>query len=154
MSNLPFSGPFTVFGPTDAAFSKLPKEILDRLAKDKTLLADVLMYHVVSGKVYSSQLSNEQLAPSLLKVEGQDVNIRINIYNSGKVIKPCHVTFCLLGVCRQRRPISDKTISTTFPPLLVYLLPIPVSILRKSISGRHRLVRVADGLMTARCRFT
>ena len=30
----------------------------------------------------------------------------------------------------------------------------PVSILRKSISGRHRLVRVADGLMTARCRFT
>ena len=32
--------------------------------------------------------------------------------------------------------------------------PIPVSILRKSISGRHRAVRVADGPMTARCRFT
>ena len=30
----------------------------------------------------------------------------------------------------------------------------PVSILRKSISGRHRPVRVADGSMTARCRFT
>ena len=30
----------------------------------------------------------------------------------------------------------------------------PVSILRKSISGRHRPVRVADGPMTARCRFT
>ena len=30
----------------------------------------------------------------------------------------------------------------------------PVSILRKSISGRHRPVRVADGQMTARCRFT
>ena len=30
----------------------------------------------------------------------------------------------------------------------------PVSILRKSISGRHRAVRVADGPMTARCRFT
>ena len=29
----------------------------------------------------------------------------------------------------------------------------PVSILRKSISGRHRPVRVADGPMTARCRF-
>ena len=29
-----------------------------------------------------------------------------------------------------------------------------VSILRKSISGRHRPVRVADGPMTARCRFT
>ena len=32
--------------------------------------------------------------------------------------------------------------------------PYPVSILRKSISGRHRPVRVADGPMTARCRFT
>ena len=31
--------------------------------------------------------------------------------------------------------------------------PYPVSILRKSISGRHRPVRVADGPMTARCRF-
>ena len=30
----------------------------------------------------------------------------------------------------------------------------PVSILRKSISGRHRPVRVADGPMMARCRFT
>ena len=30
----------------------------------------------------------------------------------------------------------------------------PVSILRKSISGRRRPVRVADGPMTARCRFT
>ena len=30
----------------------------------------------------------------------------------------------------------------------------PVSILRKSISGHHRPVRVADGPMTARCRFT
>ena len=31
---------------------------------------------------------------------------------------------------------------------------VPVSILRKSISGRYRPVRVADGPMTARCRFT
>ena len=30
---------------------------------------------------------------------------------------------------------------------------LPVSILRKSISGRHRPVRVADGPMMARCRF-
>ena len=31
---------------------------------------------------------------------------------------------------------------------------VPVNILRKSISGCHRPVRVADGPMTARCRFT
>ena len=36
------------------------------------------------------------------------------------------------------------------PALTLY----PVSSLHKSISGRHRPVRVADGPMTARCRFT
>jgi len=79
-------GPFTVFGPTDDAFAKLPKEVLDRLMKDKTLLADVLKYHVVSGNVYSSQLSNELVAPSLLMDKNMPVKIRFNIYNDGKVI--------------------------------------------------------------------
>ena len=32
-------------------------------------------------------------------------------------------------------------------------LPFPVSILHKSIAGRYRPVRVADGPITARCRF-
>jgi len=73
-------GPFTVFGPTDEAFAKLPREVLERLMRDKTLLADVLKYHVVSGKVYSSQLSNELTAPSLLTDKGMPVKIRVNIY--------------------------------------------------------------------------
>jgi uncharacterized surface protein with fasciclin (FAS1) repeats len=44
-------GPFTVFAPTDAAFAKVPKATLNKLAKDKMLLKSVLLYHVVSGKV-------------------------------------------------------------------------------------------------------
>ena len=48
--------------------------------KDKKLLADVLMYHVNSAKVFSSQLTNELLDPSLLTVDGKAVDIRINIY--------------------------------------------------------------------------
>lgn len=75
-------GPFTVFGPTDEAFSKLPQDVLNLLKRNKQLLADVLKYHVVSGKVYSSQLSNELLAPSLLENE----KIRFNIYQNGKVV--------------------------------------------------------------------
>ena len=38
--------------------------------------------------------------------------------------------------------------------VFIYVGSYPVSILRKSISGRHRPVRVADGPMTGRCRFT
>ncbi|OWF49283.1 Transforming growth factor-beta-induced protein ig-h3 [Mizuhopecten yessoensis] len=75
-------GPFTIFGPTDDAFTKLPRVIIDYLKKNKTALQDVLKYHVVSGKVYSSQLSNELQAASLLT----PAKIRINIYQGGKVV--------------------------------------------------------------------
>ena len=75
-----FSGPFTVFGPTDAAFKALPEKFVDFLLKNKTLLADILEYHVAKGKVLSTDLKNEQLVPSL-----QGKNIRINIYKEGKV---------------------------------------------------------------------
>ena len=59
--------------------------------------------------------------------------------------------------------LGGKQINNSqFKPLkLLFLFPAfidtsmyPVSILHKSISGRHRPVRVADGPMTARCRFT
>ena len=35
----------------------------------------------------------------------------------------------------------------------VHIWKIPVSILHKSIEGRYRPVKVADGPITARCRF-
>ena len=46
-------GPFTVFAPTDEAFAKLPKGTVETLLKpeNKSLLVDILKYHVVSGKV-------------------------------------------------------------------------------------------------------
>ncbi len=47
------AGPFTVFAPTDEAFAKLPKEVVDDLLKpeNKSKLQGVLTYHVVAGKV-------------------------------------------------------------------------------------------------------
>src|SRR6202007_1412047 len=45
-------GPFTVFAPTNDAFSKLPAGTVDTLLKpeNKTTLTKVLTYHVVPGK--------------------------------------------------------------------------------------------------------
>jgi uncharacterized surface protein with fasciclin (FAS1) repeats len=48
-------GPFTVFAPTDEAFAKLPKGTLESLLQDREKLATILKYHVVPGKVSSSQ---------------------------------------------------------------------------------------------------
>ena len=73
-------GPLTVFGPTDKAFGALPKKFVDFLLKNVTVLADILKYHVASGKALSTDLKNNQLVTSL---EGKP--IRINIYKDGKV---------------------------------------------------------------------
>jgi uncharacterized surface protein with fasciclin (FAS1) repeats len=54
------TGPFTVFAPTDEAFAALPAGTVDDLLKpeNKAKLAEILTYHVVSGKVMSTDLSD------------------------------------------------------------------------------------------------
>jgi uncharacterized surface protein with fasciclin (FAS1) repeats len=52
------TGPFTVFAPTNAAFTKLPAGTVDTLLKpeNKGTLAKVLTYHVVPGRMSSADL--------------------------------------------------------------------------------------------------
>ena len=61
VSTLKGKGPFTVFAPTDAAFAKIPKADLDALLKDKAKLHAVLTYHVVPGKVMSTDLRSGEV---------------------------------------------------------------------------------------------
>ena len=51
-------GPFTVFAPTNAAFSKLPAGTVDTLLKPemKAKLTGVLTYHVVPGRLSAKEL--------------------------------------------------------------------------------------------------
>lgn len=52
------TGPFTVFAPTNAAFTALPAGTVDTLLKpeNKPQLTKVLTYHVVPGKIDSKEL--------------------------------------------------------------------------------------------------
>jgi len=58
VETLKSDGPFTVFAPTNAAFSKLPAGTVETLLKseNKAMLTSVLTYHVVSGKISSADL--------------------------------------------------------------------------------------------------
>jgi len=73
------AGPFTVFAPTDDAFAKVPKATLDGLMRpaQKTVLADVLKYHVVAGKLTAADIAakiTEGGGKAVLKtVNGQDL---------------------------------------------------------------------------------
>jgi transforming growth factor-beta-induced protein len=60
-------GPITVFAPINSAFAALPPEQITRLLapENRTLLTKVLTYHVVAGRVLSTQLTNNQRVPTL-----------------------------------------------------------------------------------------
>ena len=58
-STLQGTGPFTVFAPTDAAFSSLPKGALAKLMMpdQKDALVKLLQYHVISGQLMAADVT-------------------------------------------------------------------------------------------------
>jgi uncharacterized surface protein with fasciclin (FAS1) repeats len=74
------AGPFTVFAPTDAAFAKVPRSTLARLAANPAKLRAVLLYHVVKGKVTAAKVATLRSAKTL---NGESVAIRVS---GGKVM--------------------------------------------------------------------
>lgn len=82
-------GPFTVFAPTDDAFAALPEGTVESLLlpENKQALTDILLYHVVSGKVMAADVTTLTSATTVL---GKDVAIKVdmgNVYiNEAKVI--------------------------------------------------------------------
>lgn len=77
VSALQGEGPFTVFAPTDAAFEKLLNAL--GISAGELLahpdLSKVLLYHVVSGRVLSTDLSDGMMAPTL---NGNDITIDLS----------------------------------------------------------------------------
>jgi uncharacterized surface protein with fasciclin (FAS1) repeats len=82
-------GPYTVFAPTDAAFTKVPKKTLTALLRNKAKLRAVLLYHVVPGKVTATDVVKLSSAKTL---NGKSLRIRVassNVFvNNARVTKP------------------------------------------------------------------
>ena len=68
-------GPFTVFAPTDEAFAKLPKGIVEDLLKpeNKEKLVAILTYHVVAGKVMAADVNTMKAKT----VNGQSLDVKV-----------------------------------------------------------------------------
>ncbi|QFT33651.1 fasciclin domain-containing protein [Roseibium porphyridii] len=68
-------GPFTVFAPTDEAFAKLPEGTVENLLKpeNKDQLVAILTYHVVPGKVMSSDIAGKKA--EVASVEGSKISV-------------------------------------------------------------------------------
>jgi uncharacterized surface protein with fasciclin (FAS1) repeats len=74
VNTLKGNGPYTVFAPTDKAFSKVPNATLDELAKDKAKLRSVLLYHVAKGKLTAKKVVTRK---SIETLNGQRVRVRV-----------------------------------------------------------------------------
>jgi transforming growth factor-beta-induced protein len=68
------AGPFTVFAPTNSAFAVLGEDTINGLLKpeNKKALTDILLYHVVAGKVGSADVVKTQAVKT---VSGKNVNV-------------------------------------------------------------------------------
>ncbi|MFQ1701539.1 fasciclin domain-containing protein [Loktanella agnita] len=101
-------GPFTVFAPTDEAFAALPAGTVDKLLADPEALAAILTYHVVPGKVMSTDLSNDMTAAT---VNSADVTI---MTEGGVMVNDANVTAADIEASNGVIHVIDKVI---MPPM-------------------------------------
>ena len=75
VETLKSEGPFTVFAPTNDAFAALPKGTVENLLKpeNREQLVAVLTYHVIPGKVMSSDVAGK--TANVQTVQGSALSI-------------------------------------------------------------------------------
>ena len=75
VETLSSEGPFTVFAPTDDAFAALPEGLVDCLLLEENVdaLSAILTYHVVSGAVLSTDLTDGPVA----SVQGEEITVSL-----------------------------------------------------------------------------
>jgi uncharacterized surface protein with fasciclin (FAS1) repeats len=99
-------GPFTVFAPTDDAFAALPAGTVEDLLKpeNKDKLTAILTYHVVPGKVMSTDLTNGMKAAT---VNGAEVTI---MTEGGVMVNDAKVTTADIEATNGVIHVIDKVI--------------------------------------------
>ena len=108
-------GPYTVFVPTDEAFSRVPKDRMDEIRQDADKLLLIVSYHVVPGQLTSEDLRSIGAVSSSL---GTDLVIRSSdrgiTVNSVRIVEAD--AFCTNGVCH-------AIASALVPPTLEIVTP-------------------------------
>jgi uncharacterized surface protein with fasciclin (FAS1) repeats len=68
-------GPYTVFAPSDDAFAKLPEGAVDSMLGSPETLANILGYHLVSGRITAAEVATRTSAPT---IQGENLPISNN----------------------------------------------------------------------------
>ena len=88
VTTLKGDGPFTVFAPTDEAFAALPEGTVENLLKpeNKEQLISVLTYHVVAGKIMSSDIAGKTAMVESVQGSELDVNATDGVKVDGATV--------------------------------------------------------------------
>jgi transforming growth factor-beta-induced protein len=81
VDTLKSEGPFTVFAPTDEAFAALPDGTVEGLLADIPALTNVLLYHVVPGKVLAADVVGLDGQSARTALEGQSIAVKLDMSN-------------------------------------------------------------------------
>jgi transforming growth factor-beta-induced protein len=136
----PDFGPVTLFAPTDTAFAALKAALGDdawnALLADPATLGNVLLFHLLEGRVYSSDLpapGNSIVAPTLL---GQDLLIEVTsdgvLINGVAMVIQTDIDACngvIHVIDAVLVPELDAPTVPTTPPPAEESTPTPVPVL-------------------------
>ena len=111
LETLQGTGPFTVFAPTDQAFTDAGIDLasLDT-PEGKAILSDILLYHVVSGNVPSSAVTECMSADA---VNGQPLSFTVN---GGVMVNGANVTLADVDTSNGVIHVIDKVLTPTDTP--------------------------------------
>ena len=111
LETLQGEGPFTLFAPTDQAFADAGIDLaaLDTV-EGKAALTDILLYHVVSGEVPSSAVTE---CMTTTAVNGQTLAFTVG---DGVMVNDATVTLADVGTSNGVIHVIDKVLSPTDAP--------------------------------------
>ena len=111
LETLQGTGPFTLFAPTDQAFTDAGIDLasLDT-AEGKAILSDILLYHVVAGNVPSSAVTECMSADA---VNGQPLSFTVN---GGVMVNGANVTLADVSTSNGVIHVIDKVLTPTDTP--------------------------------------
>ena len=111
LTTLQGTGPFTVFAPTDQAFTDAGIDLasLDT-AEGKAILSDILLYHVVAGNVPSTAVTECMSADA---ANGQPLSFTVN---AGVMVNDATVTLADVSTSNGVIHVIDKVLSPTDTP--------------------------------------
>ena len=111
LETLQGNGPFTVFAPTDQAFTDAGIDLasLDT-PEGKAILSDILLYHVVAGNVPSSAVTECMSADA---VNGQPLSFTVN---GGVMVNGANVTLADVDTSNGVIHVIDKVLTPTDTP--------------------------------------